>query len=52
MKLYIITIINFNFYFLLNIKFINTYKMFGKQQFIGKVDGAISDKYDLIKVIE
>lgn len=26
--------------------------MFGKQQFIGKVDGAISDKYNLIKVIK
>jgi len=24
--------------------------MFGKQQFIGKVDGPISDKYDLMKV--
>jgi hypothetical protein len=24
--------------------------MFGKQQFIGKVDGLISDSYDLLKV--
>jgi len=25
--------------------------MFGKQQFVGKVDGSITDKYELVKVI-
>jgi hypothetical protein len=25
--------------------------MFGKQQFIGKEDGPVSEKYDLLKVI-
>jgi len=24
--------------------------MFGKQQFVGKVEGSVTDKYDLIKV--
>jgi len=28
----------------------NNKKMFGKQQFVGKVEGSITDKYDLIKV--
>lgn len=26
--------------------------MFGKQQFVGKVDGVITDKYDILKVID
>jgi len=25
--------------------------MFGKQQFVGKVDGSVSDKYELVKVL-
>jgi len=25
--------------------------MFGKQQFVGKVEGSVTDKYELIKVI-